>query len=156
MRLQPIAGAVNIPFSRQRYDAADSPAKKKIIEYLIRNGHKILDAKEDFSVDIKSEKADNKYFSEVEVKFSWKGDWNPNWTEIRIPYRKHKLINKVHSLDSRPFFNFYVLRSDLEYAWRIKDYVVEQSEVREAKGRYIQKGEHFFHIPYEKAELIKL
>ena len=96
MRLEPIAGAVNIPFSRQRYDAADTPAKKKIIEYLISNGHEILDAKEDFSVDIKSKKADNMYFSEVEIKFSWKGDWNPSWAEIRIPYRKYRLINKYN------------------------------------------------------------
>ena len=156
MTLQPIKGAVNIKFSRQRYEMSDSPAKAAIIRHLVNNGHTILDATENFSVDIKSKKADNIYFSEVEVKYAWKGDWNPNWTEIRIPYRKHKLINKVHSLDSRPFFNFYILRSDLDYAWRIKDYVVEQAEVKEAKGRYIQKGEHFFHIPYNKAELIKL
>jgi len=154
--LQPIQGAVNIPFSRQRYEMADNPAKKKLIGYLTRNGHKILDAKENFSVDIKSEKADNIYFNEVEIKFSWKGDWNKDWKEIRIPYRKQKLINKVRQLDTRPFFNFYILRGDLQYAWRIKDYIVEQSDVREAKGRYIKKGEHFFHIPVDKAELIRL
>jgi hypothetical protein len=44
----------------------------------------------------------------------------------------------------------------LKAAWRIKDYVVEQAEVKEARGRNIVKGEHFFHIPYEKAELITL
>ncbi len=54
------------------------------------------------------------------------------------------------------FFNFYILRSDLKAAWRIKDDVVAASEVKEAKGRYIKKGEHFFHIPYEKAILIEL
>jgi hypothetical protein len=44
----------------------------------------------------------------------------------------------------------------LQYAWRIKDFVVEESEVKEAKGRNILKGEHFFHIPVNKAELVKL
>ena len=125
--------------------------------YLIKNGHTITDSEEDFSVDIKSEKNYNSYFSEVEVKFSWSGDWNPNWKEIRIPYRKHKLINKVKSIGKdNSFFNFYILRSDLKAAWRIKDDVVAASEVKEAKGRYIKKGEHFFHIPYEKAILIEL
>ena len=152
MTLKPIQGAVNIPFSRQRYEASDAPAKDIVIEYLMRNGHKIIDSDEDFSVDIKSEKNDNKYFSEVEIKYGWKGDWNPYWKEIRIPYRKHKLINKV--TDSNGFFNFYILRSDLKAAWRIKDNVVAESEVKEARGRNIIKGEHFFHIPYEKAELI--
>jgi hypothetical protein len=156
MTLQPIKGAVNIPFSRQRYDAADTPAKDKIISYLKANGHTILDATEDFSVDIKSQKEDNTYFSEVEIKYAWRGDWNPRWEEIRIPYRKHKLINRVHSLENKPFFNFYILRKDLQYAWRIKDFVVEESEVKEAKGRNILKGEHFFHIPVNKAELVKL
>lgn len=152
MTLKPIQGAVNIPFSRQRYETSDSPAKDIVMEYLMRNGHKIIDSNEDFSVDIKSEKNDNKYFSEVEIKYGWKGDWNPDWKEIRIPYRKHKLINKV--ADANGFFNFYILRSDRKAAWRIKDNVVAESEVKEAKGRNIIKGEHFFHIPYEKAELI--
>lgn len=157
MTLQPIKGAVNIKFSRQRYEMSDSPAKAAIIRYLVNNGHTILDATENFSVDIKSKKADNIYFSEVEVKYAWKGDWNPNWKEIRIPYRKHKLINRVRGLGiEKPFFNFYILRGDLKAAWRIKDYVVEQAEVKEARGRNIVKGEHFFHIPYEKAELITL
>ena len=157
MTLKPIHGAVNIPFSRQRYEHADRPAKDVIIDYLVSNGHEILDTKEDFSVDIKSKKGYNRYFSEVEIKYGWKGDWNPNWKEIRLPYRKHKLINKVQSLDiDNAFFNFYIIRPDMKVAWRIKDNVVSESEVREAQGRNIVKGEHFFHIPYEKAELIEL
>ena len=153
-KLQPIQGAVNIPFSRQRYETSDAPAKDIIIDYLVRNGHEILDSKEDFSVDIKSVKDYNNYFSEVEIKYGWKGDWNTNWKEIRIPYRKHKLINKVS--EANGFFNFYILRSDRKQAWRIKDNVVAEAEVKEAQGRNIIKGEHFFHIPYEKAELIEL
>ena len=54
MKLKPIQGAVNIPFSRQRYETSDAPAKDIVIAYLKRNGHKIIDSKEDFSVDIKS------------------------------------------------------------------------------------------------------
>jgi len=68
MKLKPIHGAVNIPFSRQRYETSDAPAKDIVIAYLKRNGHKILDSKEDFSVDIKSKKGDKTDFSEVEIK----------------------------------------------------------------------------------------
>ena len=64
MKLKPIQGAVNIPFSRQRYETSDAPAKDIVIDYLKRNGHEILDSKEDFSVDIKSKKGDNMYFSD--------------------------------------------------------------------------------------------
>jgi hypothetical protein len=145
------------PFDRALYNASDQPARNVIVSYLTNNGHKILDTKEDYNVDIKSIKGDNKYFSEVEIKWGWKGDWNPSWTEIRIPYRKQRLIDKKEKADeSNSFLNFYVIRSDLEYAWRIKDTLMIESEVREASGRYITKGEQFFHIPYEKAELIQL
>lgn len=145
------------PFDRALYNASDQPARNVIVSYLTNNGHEILDTKEDYNVDIKSIKGDNKYFSEVEIKWGWKGDWNPSWTEIRIPYRKQRLIDKKEKADeSSSFLNFYVIRSDLEYAWRIKDSLMLESEVREASGRYITKGEKFFHIPYEKAELIKL
>ena len=145
------------PFDRALYNASDQPARNVIVSYLTNNGHEILDTKEDYNVDIKSIKGDNKYFSEVEIKWGWKGDWNPSWTEIRIPYRKQRLIDKKEKADeSNSFLNFYVIRSDLEYAWRIKDSLMLESEVREASGRYITKGEKFFHIPYEKAELIKL
>ena len=34
--------------------------------------------------------------------------------------------------------------------------VLTKESLREAKGRYIQKGEQFFHIPYTEAELVKL
>ena len=53
------------------------------------------------------------------------------------------------------FFNFYVLRGDTKMAWRIKDYIVAESEVRQLFSRRV-KGESFFHIPYERAELVEL
>ena len=59
---------------------------------------------------------------------------------------------------SSPFsvLNFYIFRPDFKQAWRIKDTLLTQDSLKEAKGRYIQKGEKFFHIPYTSAELIKL
>ena len=42
MKLKPIQGAVNIPFSRQRYETSDAPAKDIVIAYLKRNGQEIL------------------------------------------------------------------------------------------------------------------
>ena len=39
------------------------------------------------------------YYSEVEMKNQWTGDWNPKWKEIRIPYRKYRLINKYKKVE---------------------------------------------------------
>ena len=52
--------------------------------------------------------------------------------------------------------NFYIFRADMKQAWRIKDTLLTEDGLKEAKGRYITKGEKFFHIPYTDAELINL
>jgi len=155
--LQPIKGAVNRKFRPSSYRKNDSLAKETIIDYLERNGHTILESEENYSFDIKSEKNGNIYYSEVEMKNQWKGDWNPTWKEIRIPYRKHKLINKFEEIQNEnTFFNFYVIRGDCKQAWRIKDTLLASSEVKEAQGWRIEPGEHFFHIPYKDAILVEL
>ena len=88
--LQPIKGSYYRRFQPQSYAENDSKAKTVITDYLVSNGHNILDTQEDFSFDIKSEKNDGMYYSEVEMKNQWTGDWNPKWTEIRIPYRRDR------------------------------------------------------------------
>ena len=91
------------------------------------------------------------------MKNQWKGDWNTSWKEIRIPYRKHKLINKFEEVKAdNTFVNFYVIRGDCKQAWRIKDTLLEKSEVKEAQGFRIEPGEYFFHIPYKDAILVEL
>ena len=84
MAMKPIKGAVNRRFRPSSYRKNDSLAKETIIAYLEDNGHTILDSEETYSFDIKSEKNGNIYYSEVEMKNQWKGDWNTSWKEIRI------------------------------------------------------------------------
>ena len=149
--LQPIKGAVNRKFRPASYKENDQKAKQIITKYLKDNGHTILDTKENYSFDITSTKTGNEtYFSEVEMKNQWR--------EIRIPYRKHKLINRFKELNEGvSYLNFYIIRGDCGAAWRIKDDILEASEVREADFGYrIQQGEQFFHVPYEQAQLIDL
>ena len=155
--LQPIKGAVNRKFRPSSYRRNDNLAKETIISCLEDEGHELVTREEDYSSDITSIKNNNTYYSEVEMKNQWKGDWNPSWAEIRIPYRKHKLLNKFKALDEpKSFLHFYVLRGDCEYTWRISSKLLEESEVKEANGFRIEKGEYFFHVPFEKAELVQL
>ncbi len=95
------------------------------------------------------------YYNEAEVKTAWKGDWPSHWAEVRIPERKQRLLDK-HKASAFSVLNFYIFRPDFKQAWRIKDTLLTQDSLKEAKGRYIQKGEKFFHIPYTSAELVKL
>ena len=142
------------PFSRALYEAYDKQARDALVAYLQAKGHVIVSNEENYNVDVVSQKGGFTYFNEAEVKTAWKGDWNTAWTEIRLPGRKQRLLDKHSSVDG--VLNFYIFRPDFKQAWRIKDTLLTQDSLREAKGRYIQKGEKFFHIPYTSAELVKL
>jgi len=155
--LEPIKGSYYRKFQPQSYKENDSKAKTVITNYLQSNGHNILDTEEDFSFDIKSEKNGDMYFIEVEIKKQWTGDWNPKWKEIRIPYRKYKLINKYKQVEGdKTYCNFYVICSDCEKAWRIKDFQLTKECAKEVWLANARRYEYFFHIPYTEAELVNI
>lgn len=139
-------------FSRALYAAYDEKAKDTLVKVLEANGHTIVNTEENYNVDVVSQKGDFTYFSEAEVKVAWTEDWPTDWAEIRIPERKQRLLDKHEGVNG--VLNFYVFREDMKQVWRIKDSLLTKESLREAKGRYIQKGEQFFHIPYTSAELI--
>ena len=139
-------------FSKALYEAYDGPARTALVLFLESKGHTVVNNEENYSVDVVSQKDGHTYFNEAEVKTGWKSDWPVDWKEIRIPERKQRLLDR--QVDG--FLNFYVFRSDLRQAWRIKDTLLTQDSLREAKGRYIKKGEQFFHVPFTKAELINI
>jgi len=144
--------SVRKKFDKQMYDMVDGPAKNALVKILESQGHTIVDTSETYYADVVSEKGGVTYYNEAEVKLGWKGDWNPTWTEIRIPERKKRLKEKYK--DDTGVLNFYIFSNGYEYAWRIKDTQLTEEGLKEAKGRYIKKGERFFHIPYKEAELI--
>ena len=141
-------------FSRALYEAYDKAAKDSLIKLLKDKGHTIVTQKENYHVDVVSQKDGYTYFNEAEVKVAWDGDWPPSWREIRIPERKQRLLDKYDGENG--VLNFYVFRKDLKQAWRIKDTCLTQDSLGEARGRNIRKGELFFHIPYTSAQLLEL
>ena len=141
-------------FNRALYEAYDEPAKDALVSLLKSKGHTIVNTEEDYYVDVVSQKDGYTYFNEAEVKVAWDGDWPTHWSEIRIPERKQRLLDKYDGKNG--VLNFYVFRKDLQQAWRIKDTLLTQESLGTAKGRYIRKGEQFFHIPFTRAELVNL
>tara|TARA_R100000541_G_scaffold35556_1_gene43750 strand:+ start:800 stop:1240 length:441 start_codon:yes stop_codon:yes gene_type:complete len=142
------------PFSKKLYETYDNAAKEELIKFLSNNGHTILSDKEDYNADVVSEKDGLTYYNEAEVKVAWTNDWPSHWAEIRIPERKKRLV-KMYA-EQNGVLNFYVFRKDMKQAWRIKDTCLTEESLAEAKGKYIRKGEKFFHIPYTNAELVIL
>jgi len=146
--------AVRKSFNRALYEAYDSPARDALVSYLEAKGHTIVNNEENYNVDVVSQKDGYTYFNEAEVKTAWKEDWPVEWKEIRIPERKGRLVKMYQK--QKGVLNFYIFRNDMKQVWRIKDTLLTEDNLKEAKGRYITKGEKFFHIPYTAAELIDI
>lgn len=141
-------------FDRALYLAYDQKAKDALVDHLTKKGHVIVNTEENYYVDVISQKHGLTFFNEAEVKLAWEGDWPEHWTEIRIPERKTRLLDKYEGEDG--VLNFYVFDKNLKKAWRIKDTLLKKESLKEAKGRYIQKGEKFYHIPFTEAELVEM
>lgn len=141
-------------FSKADYEAYDKKGRDALVAYLVSKGHVIVSNEENYFVDVVSQKNDYTYFNEAEVKTAWTGDWPAHWAEIRIPERKRRLLAKYKDVNG--VLNFYVFNKDATKAWRIKDTLLTDDNLKEAKGRFISKGEKFFHIPYTEAELIEV
>ena len=141
-------------FKKDVYDKVDAPCKKVLIKYLEEQGHKIVQAEENYNADVVTEKDGETYYHEVERKSQWSGGWPPWWKEIRIPGRKRRLLEKY---DSNKLF-FYIVDKDYEQAWKIKATQMSDDNLQKPTGpNYrIPKNETFYHIPYQEAELIKV
>jgi hypothetical protein len=146
--------SVRKPFNRALYEAYDHKAKETLMSLLERQGHTIVNTVENYKVDVVSQKGEYTYFNEAEVKTAWKEDWPVTWAEIRIPERKSRLVRMYE--EQKGVLNFYIFRNDMKQVWRIKDTLLKPETLKEARGRYIMKGEKFFHIPYTEAQLINI
>jgi len=97
-----------------------------------------------------------RHLYEVEMKSQWRGDWPPSWREIRIPYRKSRLLKKWKADCPDDLLTFVVFREDCLKAWHIDGDTVMNSDVREVSNRRIRKGEKFFHINVGDAYLVDM
>ena len=138
-------------FDKGLYDKYDNQAKSALTKILEDKGHRIMSVAENYYADVVSEYDGQVYHSEAEVKRAWTNEWPTSWTEIRIPERKSRLLQKYNSR-----VNFYVFNSDVTQCWLIKGQQMTQDTVRTAFGSRILRDEKFFHIPYTEAELITL
>jgi len=137
-------------FSRSLYEMCDGPAKQALIRLLTNRGHQIVNEKETYNADIVSSKGGVSYANECEIKLAWRPGQDYIYPDVRIPERKGRLLDK----HPNQVLNFYVFRADLKVAWRIKDTLLTEENLKEAKGRYIKKGEKFFTINVNDCELV--
>ena len=149
---------VRKPFDKALYDVADTKAKKHMVGWLKEQGYTNIATNETYYFDIVCtvDDANPRLLYEVEIKYSWKGDWPDSWREIRIPERKRRLLDKWKEECPDDVLTFVVFRDDCKKAWHIDGATLLECEVREAPNRNIRKGEKFFHIPTSDAYLMDM
>ena len=136
-------------FSQELYDKADGKAKDLIRSYLQREGHALLDDEEKYACDIEGKDGQG---WEVEIKYSWKEDWPSSWRDVRIAYRKKRLLERKGADN----ITFYILNSMCKEAWEISGQTVSEAEVVEVSNRFVPRGELFYSIPISKARKISI
>ena len=136
-------------FSQKLYDEADRKAKDIMRSYLESEGYSLLDDEEKYSCDIEGKDGQG---WEVEIKYSWGREWPSSWRDVRIAYRKKKLLESKGSEN----ITFYVLNSMCKEAWEIPGQAVSEAEVVEVSNKFIPRGELFYSIPISKARKISI
>ena len=146
-------------FDKALYDVADKKAKEVMIKWLEKNTNSTdINMKEDTYFDITCSINPDlpRHFYEVEIKYSWKGDWPRSWKDIRIPYRKKRLLDKWKKDNYNDLLTFVVFREDCKQAWFFDGDSVLNSEVKEVSNRNIQKGERFFHLQTKDGYIVDI
>ena len=149
---------VRKPFDRALYNEADTKAKQCMVGWLRDHDHANISTNETTYFDIVCTVDGDlpRVLFEVEIKYSWRGEWPESWDEIRIPERKRRLLDKWQEESPDDILTFVVFRNDCKKAWHIDGHTLLNCEVKEASNRNIQKGEKFFHIPVSDAYMMDM
>ena len=146
-------------FDKALYDVADKKAKEVMLNWLEKNTNSTdITMKENTYFDITCSISPDlpRHFYEVEIKYSWKGAWPSSWKDIRIPYRKKRLLDKWKKDHYNDLLTFVVFREDCQQAWFFDGDTVLNSEVKEVSNRNIQKGEMFFHLETKDGYIVDI
>jgi len=137
------------PFEQHLYDKYDNLGKQALLSYLEQEGHTVKNIKENYFADIVTEKDGREFYSEAEVRASWKGPWPRSWSELRLPGRKVRLLREYDEV------TFFVFRDDCLECFIVESKELTKDRLKTAHGPNIRPGELFFHIPVNKVKLIQ-
>jgi hypothetical protein len=139
------------PFNRQTYDECDPRAKAGLLKIYEREGHAIVNEKETMGPDLVTEKGGITYYSEGEIKLSWKtDDWNSSWKDVRIPGRKKRLVDNYENL------TFYVFNKAATRCWKIESKSLSDTMLQTPDEWWNKNKEEFYVVPVEKATLMEV
>ena len=136
------------PFDKALYDIADTKAKKQMVGWLRDHDHSNISTDETYYFDIVCTVEGDlpRILYEVEIKYSWRGDWPETWEEIFISEEKVKPLEKWREECPDDILTFVIFRSDLGEAWHIDGSSLLECTVRN----------NLLHIPTSDAYLMDM
>jgi hypothetical protein len=152
-------------FSRSLHGTFDSPARAAVLEFLESESLYAIQNDDTYGPDLIVYKGfQPKYYVECEVKLAWRAALASSsedelgvvdegtfpFSTIQLPERKLKFCKLGIPCE------FWILRSDLQYAMIIPDYVVTAHTPVEVPNKYVESGELFYQIPVTECILRKL
>ena len=151
----------NRPFDRQSYSENDGRAKDAIKTFLRQNNFYDIKDKEDFYFDVSARRGESgRFLFEVEVKNQWGAEWNPSWSEVRIPGRKKRLLSLWQNSYSDHELFFVVFNTDCSKAWLIDGETLGKSPVGRIQNSTRAGSPHlkepFYHVPIRNAKLLEI
>lgn len=131
----------------------DERARAAVVDYLNGQGVYCQPADDKYGPDLAVYTGyKHKYFIECEIKLVWRADQDIfPWGTVQIPERKLKYI-KSTTKDVQ----FWILRSDCQYAVIIEDHVVSSSPITIIPNRLVAEGEAFVQVPIEQCNIVRL
>ena len=145
-----------IKFDRNLYNQYDTLTKNVMSYWLISEGYKDINTEETYGVDVVcKDKLGLECYFETEIKTSWRDHWPESWKEIRIPYRKHKLIDKWTKEGCLGPLTFVIFNKSLDQAWFMDGVMVNKCNVKPVNNRR-SANELFYHIKVSDAKLVKI
>ena len=143
-----------IKSDKSLYNANHPKAVRAILSWLKTNGYDNIDEKENYNADIRCMKDNQPAQFELEVKRGWKAEDYP-FPDVRIPYRKNRLIEKWIKEGSKGTLTFVVFNYDCSWAWFTDGNIVKDSKVVRINNIY-KDNESFFKINLEDTKKINM
>ena len=141
-------------FSRNSYNENDEYAKKKISEFLIGRGHKVLQDEENYSHDLITEKDESIFYFEFEVKRDYPFTGREDYKFNSVSFLGRKI--RLHNI--QPYY-YLILCYETDSVVYCHSSDIFKDEYRETLtlNKYNRKGnDEMYRVPIDKCDFFDI
>ena len=141
-------------FSKKSYDENDEYAKKKISNFLIKRGHKIIQDKEDYNHDLVTKKDNVTFYFEFEVKRNYPFINEKDYKFNTVSFLGRKI--RLHNI--KPYY-YMILCYETDSVVFCYSNDIFKNDYKEvlSLNKYNRKGaDEMYRVPIDKCSFFNL